>query len=83
MKTDVIKNNLVALRNINRMTQQQVADYLGLSLNSYCNKENNNRCFTLEEAQKIATLFNYSIEDIFFGNMVFIMKTNPSEDKRN
>lgn len=71
-----IKNNLAILRCINGFNQKDVSDYLGISLQTYCNKEKGNRQFTLEEAKKISELFKLSIEDIFFNNEVFKMNTN-------
>lgn len=70
-----MKNNkLVELRHKKNLKQKDISTYLGISLQSYCNKENGLRTFTLEEANSISQLFNLSINEIFFTNRVF--KTN-------
>ena len=38
---------LKALRELHGLTQTDVANILGISLNSYCNRENGKRPFTL------------------------------------
>lgn len=47
-------------------TQDDLANYLGITLNSYHNKENGKTQFTLNEARKISLKYNKKIEDIFF-----------------
>lgn len=66
---------LKALRELHGLTQTDVANILGISLNSYCNRENGKRPFTLYEAKKLSDLFNFSIEEIFFANIEFKMNT--------
>lgn len=46
-------------------TQQQMADYLGISAKSYRDKELGRREFTQDEMFEIAKLFNRKIDDIF------------------
>lgn len=46
-------------------TQQQMADYLGISTKSYRDKELGRREFTQDEMFEIAKLFNRKIDDIF------------------
>lgn len=65
---------LIELRHRHNMKQKDVSKCLGISLQSYCNKENGIRTFTLNEANVISQLFHLSINEIFFANHVF--KTN-------
>lgn len=67
--------NIKALRVARDLRQEDVAKILGISLNSYNNKENGRRDFSLQEANSLAELFGYSIEEIFFKNNVFKMNT--------
>ncbi|MBP3930674.1 MAG: helix-turn-helix domain-containing protein [Serratia marcescens] len=67
--------NIKALRVVKGLTQEDLAKFLGISLNSYNNKENGKREFSLIEANSLAELFGYSIEEIFFKNEVFKMNT--------
>lgn len=72
----ILKNKkLVELRHKNNLKQKDISTHLGISLQSYCNKENGLRAFTLEEANLISQLFKLSINEIFFGNDVFKMNT--------
>ncbi|SCJ53375.1 Helix-turn-helix domain [uncultured Clostridium sp.] len=68
-------NNLVVLRCIKGLKQKDISDYLGIALQTYCNKENGNREFSLSEAKKLSDLFNCTIDEIFFDNEVFKMNT--------
>lgn len=69
-------DNLVILRCINGLNQKDVSDYLGITLTSYCNKENGLRPFSLEEAKKLSELFKCTIEEIFFIKEVFTLNTS-------
>lgn len=66
-RTTKIKNNLPLLRFANqRMTQQQLADKLGVSRNTINSIENGKYLPSLELALKIAHYFNTSVESVFF-----------------
>lgn len=66
-RTTKIKNNLPLLRFANqRMTQQQLADKLGVSRNTINSIENGKYLPSLELALKIAQYFNTSVESVFF-----------------
>ena len=71
--------NIKALRAVKGLRQEDLAKFLGISLNSYNNKENGKREFSLMEANSLAKLFGYSIEEIFFKNNVFKMNTKSLE----
>ncbi|MDS1004988.1 helix-turn-helix domain-containing protein [Clostridium sporogenes] len=67
---------LKALRELHGLTQTDVSKLLGISLHSYCNKENGKLKFTLNEAKQLSDLFKLSIEEIFFANIEFKLNTN-------
>lgn len=50
-----------------RYTQQQVADYLGVSRHTYRKHEKNPQLVTIDEAKKLAKLFLVQPQDIFFA----------------
>ncbi|WP_303250323.1 helix-turn-helix transcriptional regulator [uncultured Slackia sp.] len=60
--------NLAEARKNERYTQQEVADYLGISRPTYRKMEDNPETVTIEDAKKLAKLFNADIADIFFGS---------------
>lgn len=49
-----------------RYTQQQVADYLGVSRHTYRKREKNPQLVTIDEAEKLAKLLLVEPEEIFF-----------------
>ena len=49
--------NIKALRAVKGLRQEDLAKFLGISLNSYNNKENGKREFSLMEANSLAKLF--------------------------
>lgn len=64
-----VKVNLNKLRGLRAelgLTQEEIADKIGISKHSYNRKERGVRKFTLVEAKKLADLFGLSIEEIFF-----------------
>lgn len=52
-------------KNKKKMTQAEMANYLGISTKTYRSKELGNSEFTMDEMFKIAKLFNMRIDDIF------------------
>lgn len=57
---------LIEARKKERYTQQQVADYLGVSRITYAKMEKNPGDITLDDARKLAALFKVDVHDIFF-----------------
>ncbi|BAK21874.1 helix-turn-helix transcriptional regulator [Melissococcus plutonius] len=61
-------------KNERKMTQQEIADYLGIAVQTYRLKENGKSEFTQDEMFALSELFNKKIEVIFlprrhqFGN---------------
>lgn len=56
---------LIEARKKERYTQQQVADYLGISRITYAKMEKNPGDITLDDARKLATLFKVDVRDFF------------------
>lgn len=47
-------------------TQQEVADYLGISRPTYISMEKNPERITIDEAHKLASMFGVDVNQIFF-----------------
>lgn len=56
-------------------TQQDLADFLGISVNTLNFKENGKYKFTLDEAYKISKRYKTPLEEIFFANSDVVMTT--------
>ncbi|KXB34846.1 helix-turn-helix transcriptional regulator [Atopobium deltae] len=54
------------IRKIARFTQEQVAGILGVSTPTYIKLEKNPELLTIEDARRLAQLFNVSVTQIFF-----------------
>ena len=59
---------LKQIRQESDLTQEELADLLGLTRQAYSHKENGKRKFTLEEALIIADTFGLKVEEIFLTN---------------
>ncbi len=73
-----ISNKLKAYRNLMGKKQEDIANLLGVGLNTYNFKENGKKPFTLNEAKTIADFFNTTIDDLFFNNTVNFENTLKS-----
>lgn len=62
--------NLIELRKLNKLTQRDVAKYLGVSQPSYIRYENGKSQPTIENLIKLADLFDVSI-DYLCGRVSF------------
>lgn len=51
-----------------KLSQQEVADILGISRNSYGQKERGDVLFNLEEMFALSELLNMSLDDLFISN---------------
>ena len=60
-------NILKSLRVKQGLKQQDVANYLGITVSVYNYKENGKRKFSIDEAIKLARLLKCDIEDIFLN----------------
>lgn len=68
--------NLIKLRKSAKKTQQDLADYLGVSRQAYANYENDTRKPDYETLLKLAEYFSVSIDWLLRG------KENPTIDGR-
>lgn len=57
-------NNLAKIRNSKGMSQKEVAEYLGLSRQAYCNYENGKREASYEVLLQLCELFNTTIDEL-------------------
>jgi len=55
-------------RLLNEKTQQEMADMLGIYVDTYRKLENKPGLCTIEQAKKISTFLGLTVNDIFFGN---------------
>ena len=57
-----------------KLSQQEVADILGISRNSYGQKERGDVSFNLEEMFALSDLLNMSLDDLFISNKEGMIK---------
>ena len=60
-----LHEKVAALRKLKNKTQKQMADFIGIGVTAYSNKETGKRKFTIEELEKIASFLGEKIT-IFF-----------------
>lgn len=74
---NVTLNKLKELRLQKGYTQEKMVEFLGLKYKShYCQIENGDIRPSLDIANKIAKVFNMTIEEIFFDEKVHDARTN-------
>ncbi len=71
-----MREELIKHREMTGMSQEEVADILGISRSYYGHIETGNRNPTYGLARKISELFNTSAEALFFDLDGFRMKPN-------
>lgn len=59
------KNNMSSIRKSNKMTQNEVAEKLGIGRSYYSMLENNSREPKLELALQFAKIFKVKIEEVY------------------
>lgn len=59
---------LVEARKQKRMTQEEVAGYLGISRPTYAKMEATPEIIQIKDARKLADLFGVEVNDIFFAS---------------
>lgn len=64
------KMTVAEARRMRNISQDKVAEYLGISSNGYRKKELGESKFYIDEAYLICELFNMSLDDIYFGSSV-------------
>lgn len=76
-----VKISPKGLRVSKGLTQEEVANYLGLSLTQYRRKENNKVRFYADEIYSLSKLYNVPI-NIFFTKQVSLKDTKIKESDR-
>ena len=61
-------------KHVKGMTQQQMADYLNISVKAYRDKENGKNQFTQDEMFAISKLFDLNIDTIFLDLITLLAK---------
>lgn len=59
-----MNNRIASIRKSKALTQQEVADYLGLSMPGYSNIERGQRRLTADVLIKLSTLFDTSVDEL-------------------
>lgn len=72
---EAVSNILKVYRKSNRMTQQRVADYLGISRSAYAKYETTARAPGLDVIIKLSVLYNTSLDD--FLSPFFAAESSP------
>lgn len=67
MESNTFQENAVKLRKQRKMTQQEVADRLGISRIAYSKLERGETRLFNESAEKLARLFDVPADELFFG----------------
>ena len=65
---------LYQVRKQAKLSQQEVADILGISRNSYGQKERGDVLFNLEEMFALSELLDVSLDDLFISNKEGMIK---------
>ena len=60
----LLGNRIKALRIINHMTQEQIAERIGISRQKYARIESGNNSITLDVLSKLASVFDVTVSDI-------------------
>lgn len=74
-----MRKKLIELREKNSMTQEEIASMVGISRSFYGHIENSKRNPSYGLAKKIASIFDLSVEDVFFDPESFRMKQNGNK----
>lgn len=64
-----LNQNVKFLRNLKRMTQQELAEQLNISKNSLANFEGGQYNTSLEVLDKLHDIFNISLDDLIYKDL--------------
>ncbi len=73
LMSSTIAKNLKTLRELHDYTQDYVADYLGVSQNTYSLMERGETRITIDRLETLATLYNMDLADILKFNETLII----------
>lgn len=76
-----VGTNLKRLRNKTKLSQQEIADMLGIDRNTYTNWESESTDIKSQYIPKLADIFNVKIQDLFDDEKKF--QINNFENKDN
>ncbi len=80
--TEVYKT-VRAMREINQLTQEQMAEKLGMSSNGYSKLERGISKLSLEKLEQIANIFNINVSDLYSAKekgFFYLFSENNSQD---
>lgn len=66
----MVQSNLIGIRKTNQLSQQEIADILGISVQSYGAKELGKKQFKCDEMFILAKYFKLTVEDIFLPSIL-------------
>lgn len=76
-----MREKLISARKQKGLTQQEIAEMIGVSRTTYTGYEKGNYSPSLEKAVKIKEVLKYKNDDIFLNTNV--SKTNKTEENKN
>lgn len=71
--------NLKQARKLNEYSQQQIADLLGVHVQTYSKWEDNPDIVKVGDAKKLSKIFGISYDDIFFNNHSTLSRVSEKE----
>ncbi|MFT3949139.1 MAG: helix-turn-helix transcriptional regulator [Agriterribacter sp.] len=74
---------LKMLREVKGYTQEQIADVLGISQNTYSRIERQPKSLAVEQAQKLSDFYSVDIEDLLSEVLPTISFHNPTFENSN
>lgn len=69
-------------KNVKHMTQEDIANYLGISTQNYRDKEKDKRPFTQDEMFALSKLFDLSMDTIFLPRKFQIGNNNERQHSK-
>lgn len=66
----MVQSNLIGIRKTNQLSQREMADILGITIQSYGAKELGKKQFKCDEMFTLAKYFNLTVEDIFLPSIL-------------
>ena len=72
----IVSKNLIRFREENHLTQEEVAELVGISTSFYANLERGKKSMSLLVLRKIADALNISTDYLLYENRADIIKQN-------
>lgn len=77
--TEIITRNLKKMREKRGLKQKFIAEQLGISPNYYSQIENGHRQLQIEHILKLRSIFDVSLDEIFFNNEIAICENKQKQ----